>query len=76
MPGVKANTQKKGTEKEKPGGGGQEGMKARLGGAPKMKCAICMTEVNANSKSQLSQHHDAKHSKLEFEKCWPDWKDE
>jgi hypothetical protein len=40
MPGVKANTQKKGTEKEKPGGGGKEGMTARLAGGDQ----VCLTE--------------------------------
>jgi hypothetical protein len=41
MPGVKANTQKKGGEKEAVGGGGAAGIKARLGGGNKVSCAIC-----------------------------------
>ena len=31
------------------------------------------TEVNGNSKVQLAQHHESKHSKLTFEACWPGW---
>lgn len=73
MPGVKANTQKKGGEKEKAGGGGADGMKARLGGGNKVQCAICKTEVNGNSRVQLQQHFDSKHSKMTFEQCWPGW---
>jgi hypothetical protein len=58
---------------DKPGGGGQEGMKARIGGQQKMKCSICLAEVICNSKVQLAAHHESKHSKETFEKCWPDW---
>jgi hypothetical protein len=25
---------------------------------------------------QLAQHHESKHSKITFEQCWPEWKDE
>jgi hypothetical protein len=32
--------------------------------------------VNAASKVQLAQHHESKHSKITFEQCWPEWKDE
>jgi hypothetical protein len=60
---------------EKPGGGGQEGMKARIGGQAKMKCTICLSEVNCNSKVQLAQHAESKHPKETFEKCWPEWSD-
>ena len=69
MPGVKANTQKKGGEKEAVGGGGAAGKAARLGGGNKVSCAVCKTEVNGNSKVQLAQHHESKHSKLAFEAC-------
>ena len=73
MPGVKANTQKKGGEKEAVGGGGAAGKAARLGGGNKVSCAICKAEVNGNSKVQLSQHQEAKHGKMTFEQCWPGW---
>jgi hypothetical protein len=42
MPGVKANTQAKGKEKEKVGGGGAAGIKARLGGGETRDCAMCV----------------------------------
>ena len=57
----------------KPGGGGAEGMKARLGGGSKAQCAICKAEVNGNSRVQLQQHFESKHAKESFEKCWPTW---
>ena len=43
MPGVKANTQKKGGADEKTGGGGAAGIKARNGGGAQISCAICKT---------------------------------
>ena len=42
MPGVKANTQSKGKEKEKVGGGGAAGMKARTGGGETRDCFVCV----------------------------------
>lgn len=42
MPGVKANTQSKGKEKEKVGGGGAAGIKARTGGGETRDCFVCV----------------------------------
>ena len=72
MPGVKANTQSKGGEKEKVGGGGKAGKEARTGGQPTTQCAICKQAVNANApKAFLMQHVDSKHAKAGFEACFP-----
>jgi len=51
MPGVKANTQKKGGDKEAVGGGGAAGIKARLGGGNKVSCAICKAEVRKSARA-------------------------
>lgn len=72
MPGVKANTQKKGAEKPKVGGGGATGMKERLGGGEQRECVLCKTKFNIRApKPQLMEHVESKHSKLGFDACFP-----
>jgi len=74
MPGVKANTQGKGKEKEKVGGGGAAGIKERKGGGDKVMCTVCRSEFNAKAaRKQLQDHVDSKHSKLSIKECFPDY---
>jgi len=39
--------------------------------AMSLKCSICMQTFMMTQKKQLPLHHEAKHSKLTFEQCFP-----
>ena len=70
--GVKANTQKKGGEKEKVGGGGAAGMAARTTLPDARVCVLCKASFNSRSpKPQLMEHVDSKHAKNGFDACFP-----
>jgi hypothetical protein len=74
MPGVKANTQKKGGDDKKVGGGGAAGMAARTTLAGARNCVLCKSPFNPRApKSQLQEHVDSKHSKNGFAACFPDF---
>lgn len=77
MPGVKANTQKKGGDKEKVGGGGKEGMQARLGiSGDKKTCQMCkMDFMPRTARLMLEQHVESKHAKNGFDACFPGFVD-
>lgn len=78
MPGVKANTQKKGGEKEKAGGGGKDGMAARLGinAADKKTCLMCKSDfMPRTARIMLEQHVESKHAKSGFDACFPGFVD-
>lgn len=69
---MKANTQKKGGEKEKVGGGGAAGMAARTTMPDARVCALCKASFNARApKPQLQEHVDSKHAKNGFDACFP-----
>ena len=74
MPGVKANTQKKGGDKQAVGGGGAAGIAARTATANARLCVLCKSPFNPRApKTQLQEHVDSKHSKQGFDACFPGW---
>ena len=69
-----ANTQAKGGQKEKVGGGGAAGMAARTTLAGARSCVLCKSPFNPRApKTQLQEHVDSKHSKNGFAACFPDF---
>jgi hypothetical protein len=74
MPGVKANTQKKGGEDKKVGGGGAAGKEARTTLAGARTCVLCKSPFNPRApRTQLQEHVDSKHAKQGFAACFPDF---
>ena len=77
MPGVKANTQKKGGEDKKVGGGGAAGKEARTTLArARTTCVVCTWSPSFDPRAprtQLQEHVDSKHAKQGFAACFPDF---
>jgi hypothetical protein len=74
-----ANTQSKGAEKARPGGGGAAGLLARTAAGSKITCALCKSLLNAKApRAQLMEHVDSKHAKVKdaFTACFPEWKED
>jgi hypothetical protein len=54
------------------GGGGAAGKEARMTSSEAINCAVCKAPfTSARFKTQLTSHHDSKHSKLSFQECFP-----
>ena len=56
---------------------GNPGQQKRVDACKTIQCAICkQTFMGSSTEGDLRIHHEAKHPKLEFNACFPNWEEQ